>query len=286
MNHIPVLKEKVLEFLCVRENGIYVDGTCGGGGHSRYILEENDSVRLIGIDKDKKAVQDTAGKLECFDNFRIVHGGFENLKELLNDLNVTEIDGILLDLGFSTNQIESQDRGFSFVSEGPLDMRYDTGNDVTAGEILNNWSRTDLIWIFQQYGEINRPERIVGRILERRKRKKFETTTDFSTFICRFRKKRGKIHPATLFFQALRIAVNSELSALKNALSQAEEILKPSGRLLIISFHSLEDRIVKKFFANSKELKIVTKKPIVPDAAEIRRNPKSRSAKLRVAEKI
>jgi len=286
MEHYPVLKEKVLEYMKIEEGGIYVDATCGYGGHSRFILENSKNITLIGIDKDTEAVKRCGEILKEYKNFKAVCGGFENLKEILTDLGIEKVNGILFDLGFSLNQVKDPERGFGIYSEGPLDMRYDRNSSLTAAEILNRWSRTDLIRIFKDYGEIKRCERIVEKIVERRKRKKFSTTREFADFISGILQKRGKIHPATKFFLALRIAVNNELEVLKRGLSDAVEVLKSGGRILVISFNSLEDRIVKRFFKNRKGIRVITKKPIIPSEEEILKNPASRSAKLRVGEKI
>ena len=289
MEHFPVLKKEVLEWMEVRNGGVYVDATCGFGGHSLDILKEgNDkNIFLVGIDKDKKAIDLVSEKLKGYENFKIIQGGFENLKGILQKLHIEKIDGILFDLGFSTYQIKDRSRGFSFYLEGPIDMRYDRNNILTAGEIINTWSKKELIWIFKNFGEIKKPEKIVNKICDRRKNKKFETTTELSGFIFRYyHGGRKRLHPATLFFQALRIAANDELEVLKEGLIQAKEVLKQGGKILVISFHSLEDRIVKRFFRDNEEFKVLTKKPVVAERAEVIVNPESRSAKLRVAERI
>jgi len=286
MEHYPVLKEKVLEFMKIKEGGIYVDATCGYGGHSKFILENSKNITLIGIDKDIEAVEKCSEFLKEYKNFKAVYGGFENLREILKGLGIERIDGILFDLGFSLNQVKDPERGFGIYSEGPLDMRYDRNSPLTAGEILNRWSRKDLIRIFKDYGEIKNCEKVVEKIIERRKKREFKTTREFADFISSVLSKRGKIHPATKFFLALRIAVNNELEVLKKGLLEAAEVLKSSGRILVISFNSLEDRIVKRFFKNRKDIGVITKKPIIPSDEEIKKNPASRSAKLRVGEKL
>jgi len=191
-----------------------------------------------------------------------------------------------MDLGFSMNQIKDGERGFSFQIEGPLDMRYDRRNELTAGEIINRWSRKEMIWVFEKYGEIKRASKIVDAIIEQRKKKRFETTIELADFITKHYRRYGKIHPATKFFMALRIAVNNELEVLKEGLKKAVVLLKTNGRLVVISFHSLEDRLVKHFFRNNQQLKVLTRKPLLPEEKEVDVNPESRSAKMRVCEKI
>lgn len=286
MEHFPVLKEKVVEFLNLKENGVYVDGTCGFGGHSKYILETKKNFFLIGIDKDEEAISTISERLKEYKNFRPIKGGFENIKEILESIEIKKVDGVLLDLGFSINQVKNKIRGFSLYLEGPLDMRYDRSQNLTADEILNKWSMEDLKFVFENYGDIKNPEKIVKKIIERRKEKPFQTTIDFANFISKYYPRKKKIHPATLFFQALRIAVNNEICSLKKGLTQIEEILNKKGRLVVISFHSIEDRIVKNFIKKSEKLKVLTKKPVSPDRNEVILNPESRSAKLRAAEKL
>lgn len=284
--HYSVLKEEVLFWINLKEGGVYVDCTCGPGGHSKYLLSSGKNIFLFCIDKDEKMLEIAKGNLKGFKNFKIIKGGFENLKEILEKENVKMVDGILFDLGFSSLQIKDPQRGFSFHIKGPLDMRYDTNSPLTAEKILNSWKREDLIYIFKNYGEIKKCEGIVDKIIERRKKKPFADTVDFSDFICKNFRERKKIHPATRFFLALRIAVNDELECLKKGLNQAVEILKNKGRILVITFNSLEDRIVKHFLKNNEKIKVLTKKPVYPSEKEKMENPESRSAKLRVGEKI
>jgi len=283
--HYPVLKEEVLKWINLKDGGIYVDCTCGTGGHSNYLLSLGRKIFLICIDKDEKMIEIAKENLKDFRNFKLIKGGFENLENILKNENIEKVDGVLFDLGFSKLHILNGERGFSFQIDGPLDMRYDKNSDLTAYHILNRWSRIDLIYIFKNYGEIKNCEKVVNKIIERRKIKPFQTTKEFSDFICQNFKERKKIHPATRFFLALRIAVNDELNCLKKGLEGALNVLKNGGRCLVISFNSLEDRIVKKFFKEKKEIKILTKKPITPSEKEIIENPLSRSAKLRVGEK-
>jgi len=288
MEHYPVMKEKVLELLNPKEGGIYVDATSGYGGHSKYILKNSaKNIFLYCIDKDDDAIENLKRNLIEFKNFKAIKGGFENLTEILKNENVKKIDGIIFDLGFSIYQIKNPERGFSFSVDGPIDMRYDIEQNLNAKEILNKWSAKDLIYIFKNYGEIKNPERIVSKIIERRKKIEFETTREFADFISSItHRERKKIHPATKFFMALRIAVNNELEILKEGLKKAVILLKTNGRLVVISFHSLEDRLVKHFFRNNQQLKVLTRKPLLPEEKEVDVNPESRSAKMRVCEKI
>jgi 16S rRNA (cytosine1402-N4)-methyltransferase len=286
MEHYPVMKKAVLTWLNLKKSGVYIDATCGCAGHSEDILKTGKGIYLLGIDKDPDAVSSISVKLAGEKSFKCIHGGFENLKYIAETENIDYADGVLFDLGFSTKQITDKERGFSFQFSGPLDMRYDRQSKITAGEIINIWGRKDLIWIFTEYGEIRRAEKIVKKILDRRKERKFETTKDFADFIARHYREKKKIHPATKFFMALRIAVNNELEVLNRGLMQAEELVRAGGRIVVISFNSLEDRKVKFFFKNRQKLRPLTKKPVLPSKEEIEINPESRSAKLRAAEKI
>ncbi|MCM8767207.1 MAG: 16S rRNA (cytosine(1402)-N(4))-methyltransferase RsmH [Candidatus Omnitrophica bacterium] len=283
--HFPVLKEEVLKWINLEDGGLYVDCTCGAGGHSKFLLSSGKNIFLICIDKDEKMLKIAEENLKEFKNYKLIKGGFENIDKILEKEGIDKVDGFLFDLGFSLLQVRDPERGFSFQIEGPLDMRYDRSSNLTAFDIINKWQRKDLIYIFKNYGEIENCEKIVDKIIERRKRKKFETTTELSEFISQNFKERKRIHPATRFFLALRIKVNNELDCLKIGLEKTVDFLKNKGRILVISFNSLEDRIVKNFFKLKKELKILTKKPLVPSEQEIKENPLSRSAKLRVGEK-
>jgi len=286
MSHYPVMKEQVLNWLSLRDGGIYVDATCGYGGHSMYLLEAGKNIFLYGLDKDGDAVKAASQKLAGFKNFKAVHSGYENLDSLLKDEGLESVDGILMDLGFSTNQIRDGERGFSFQEEGPIDMRYDRRQGLTAGEIINTWSRNDLVWIFENYGEIKKAGKFVDRIIERRRKKRFETTVELADFLKQLCRHKTKIHPATKFFMALRISANNETEVIKDGLAKAAGALKKGGRLVVISFHSIEDRIVKRFFRDNTELAALTKKPLTADKKELAENPESRSAKLRACEKI
>jgi len=285
MVHVPVMVREVVEWMNLRRGGVYVDGTCGGGGHSAAMLDACPGIRIIGLDKDADAAAAARGRLGGRPAFEAVHAGYETLDAVLEARGVPAVDGVLLDLGFSTDQVGDPERGFSFQREGPLDMRFDRGSGLTAADIVNGADRRELARIFGEYGEIPRPERLADRIVERRKRRPFETTTDLAGFAAGALRRRPGLHPATLVFQALRIEVNRELEAVAAGLAAAERVLRQGGRVAVISFHSLEDRIVKRRFRESPGLAVLTRKPVRPGADETNANRESRSAKLRVAEK-
>ena len=280
--HIPVLGQEVVEGLGLRSGGHYLDATVGGGGHSRLMLEAVPDVQITALDQDANAIEAAQKNLAEFGNrVRFIHTNFAEFNP-----GTTQFDGILADLGVSSPQFDHPDRGFSFRLAAPLDMRMDQQQSLTAAEVINTWDEVDLANIFYTYGEERLSRRIARRIVERRP---FETTTDLAETIFHAvpRSYRyGRIHPATRTFQALRIAVNQELKVLETFLTLAPDWLKPAGRLCIISFHSLEDRIVKHQFRESEKLHVITKKPIVPTETEMEQNVRSRSAKLRVAEKV
>lgn len=297
MVHVPVLLKESIDLLKPEEGRMFVDATINGGGHSEEILKkmEQEAI-LIGIDQDEDLINSLKNKFQKEIGEKrliLINGNFKDLKNLLKD----KPDGIIFDLGMSSYHLEKSGRGFSFQKDEPLIMTYgkDWQNKLTAREILNAWSREELEKILREYGEERFAKRIAEAIAERRKLKKIETTKELTEIILRaisrmrihppkFQRKFWRVHPATKTFQALRIAVNDELDVLSKGLNQAFEILKPGGRMVVISFHSLEDRIVKNFFRQKKQEnqgEILTKKPIQPSVEEIRRNPKSRSAKLR-----
>ncbi len=285
IEHYPVLHQQVLQYLNLKKEGVYIDATCGRGGHSRYILEAEPGIFLYGIDKDAEAIKEISENLSEFSNFKAINCGFENIDKVLYEEKISQVDGILFDIGFSTNQIKNSERGFSFQIEGPLDMRYDRNNPLTAWEIINKWDRDNLLWIFQKYGEIKHARKLADAVIQQRKKKNFQTTLELADFISRYYGYRGKIHPATKVFMSLRIAVNNELQVLTEGLKKASDVLSKKGRLVVISFHSLEDRLVKKFLKENPEMVVLTKKPVVADDKELEINPESRSAKMRVAEK-
>lgn len=280
--HIPVLGQEVVEGLGLRSGGHYLDATVGGGGHSRLMLEAAPDVQITALDQDANAIEAAQKNLAEFgDRVQFVHTNFADFKPAM-----VQFEGILADLGVSSPQFDHPDRGFSFRLEAPLDMRMDQQQSLTAAEIVNTWDEVELANLIYTYGEERLSRRIARRIVERRP---FETTTDLAETIFHAvpRSYRyGRIHPATRTFQALRIAVNQELKVLETFLTLAPDWLKPAGRLCIISFHSLEDRIVKHQFRESEKLHVITKKPIVPTETEMEKNVRSRSAKLRIAEKV
>lgn len=288
--HQPVLLKEVLKFLDPRSGENFIDCTVGLGGHSLEILKNSaPDGQVLGIDQDEESLE----VLKQQHNQRLIlaRGNFAHLKKIADEKNFSLVDGILLDLGISSWQLEKSGRGISFQQTEPLDMRMDPEHsDLTAEEIVNTWSQSDLEKIFFEYGEEKFSRRIARQIVAARKIKKIKNTYELVGLIIAAypQRKIRRIHPATKVFQALRIAVNNELENLEKALPQALDILKPEGRIVVISFHSLEDRIVKNFFrdrAKDNLLKILTKKPVVPDEAEIKFNHRSRSAKLRAGVK-
>ncbi len=286
--HISVLEDEVIRYLSPQPGKVYVDATCGSGGHAKRILEETGGrCFLIGIDKDKNAIKRAEENLRKFSgSFTIIEGGFEEIDSIIKMTKTETVDGILFDLGFSTEQISEKERGFSFLLEGPLDMRYSKKTYLTAEKIINHYSMQELAGIFKEYGELKNPYNIVKKIIEKRKKSPFKTTTEFADFISHFyRSPKKKIHPATLFFQSLRIAVNNEIENLKTGLQKGWEILNKNGRMIVLSFHSLEDRVVKNFFRSRENINILTKKPVIAQDLEIFINPLSRSAKMRAGEK-
>lgn len=289
--HKSVLLDEIAGFLSPKHLGIYVDATVGGGGHAERILEESaPSGRLIGIDVDPLMLDIAKKRLGRFgERCSLIEGNYIELQEILNKLGINEIDGIIFDLGVSTEHFLDSHRGFSIAKDGPLDMRLSPRIIITAGEIINRWAPNELIEILYKYGEERWAKRIVKYIVEERRRKKIDTTGELAEIIIRaVGGRRGKIHPATKTFQALRIAVNDELNNIETVMPIAVNTLKIGGRICVISFHSLEDRIIKNIFRSlaGSGLRIITKKPVVPKREEIIANPRARSAKLRVAEKM
>jgi 16S rRNA (cytosine1402-N4)-methyltransferase len=283
--HIPVLLEEVLQNLVSIEDGQFVDATLGGGGHTYRLLEKYKQIRVIGIDADEVALTIAEEALREFkDRITLVRGNFKNVKEILQGIGVSSIDGILFDLGTSTYQIMGK-RGFSFNDDEALDMRMDIREELTAYDIVNSYRVDDLATVLFEYGEEEKSRRIARAIVEARKKKPIETAKELADIVARAKWRRGRIHPATKTFQAIRIETNHELESLKKGIESAVEVLNPGGRIAVISFHSLEDRMMKEFFRNSPALKILTKKPLRPERKEILTNPRSRSAKLRIAEK-
>lgn len=286
--HTPVLLQEVVESLKVKKNHWYVDATAGGGGHSDEILRLGG--RVIAVDQDRDAIEHLRKKYSENKHFYIVCGNFGNLKTIVQSITNDEISGVLFDLGFSSNQVEQSGRGFSFLRDEPLDMRMDLSVQQSAHDIVNRFSQEELTEIFMKYGEEEHYKKIAQEIVKERKRKKIDTSKELADIVSSVVKNRGRgIHPATRIFQALRMVVNQELENLQLGLNDAFDLLESKGRLSVMSFHSLEDRVVKqKFneFANKKMGTVVNKKPIIASVYEIKKNKRSRSAKLRTFEKV
>jgi len=287
--HVPVLLEEVMSLLSIREGGIYVDGTVGLGGHAAEIMSRlGAGGRLIGIDRDEEALRYAGARLG---NGRVIlrKGNFSMIGEILRELSIDAVDGILFDLGVSMFQMRDRTRGFSFASDERLDMRMDAAGPVTARDIVNSASESDIERILREYGEERQARRIAGAIVNRREKESIDTCSDLADIVARTVRRRGRIHPATRTFQALRIEVNDELGELSHGLEASVAVLKSGGRLCVISYHSLEDRIVKQFMrAQDRDgtVRILTKKTVKPTLRETRMNPSSRSAKLRGAERV
>ncbi|MEA3272099.1 MAG: 16S rRNA (cytosine(1402)-N(4))-methyltransferase RsmH [Patescibacteria group bacterium] len=291
--HVPVLLEEVIKYLNPKSGDNFIDCTVGDGGHTIEILKKIlPDGKILGIDFDKEAIETAKSQIEeeGLNKKRIifVQGNFADLAEIVRGVGFKNIKGIFLDLGLRTEHLEKSNRGFSFQKDEPLDMRFGGKypNQPTAAEIINSWPKNELGKIFKEYGEERRCWQIAEEIVRKRKKKRILTTRELADLALEvYGGQRGKIHPATKIFQALRIVVNDELENLKKVLPQAVELLEKNGRIAVISFHSLEDRIVKQFI-RANNLKKLTKKPITSSEEEINKNPKSRSAKLRVAEKL
>lgn len=286
--HIPVLVKEVVELLCLNSEGVYVDATLGCGGHSEEILKKlNGKGMVVGIEIDKEVLEIAKERLRNYKNFIPIKGDYKEMKNILKKLNIEEIDGVLFDLGVCIYHLVSEKRGFSFLKEGPLDMRYDRTKTLTAEYVVNNFSEEKIFQIIRDYSEERYARRIAREIIRRRKEKRITTTSELARIVkIAYPKKRYRIHPATRTFQAIRIFVNDELNNLKKGLEEATSLLKKGGRIGVISFHSLEDRIVKNFFRENLSLVPVNRKVITPTDTEIKENPRSSSARLRVAEKI
>lgn len=311
--HIPVLVNEVLRYLVERpeqqvaasrgagsvaparsqgrlpEERRFIDGTVGQGGHAEQLLASLPGCRLLGFDRDPVNLSIARRRLERFsDRVTLIHDSYANAPKYAYVHGFAEVDGVLLDLGFSSAHVDEPERGFSFAHEGPLDMRYDRGGEATAESIVNSWSADELARLFRVYGEEPAARAVAKAIHDARKTVRITTTLQLAELVASVIRRRGKTHPATRVFQALRIAVNDELGELERALPAFVELLKPGGRMAIISFHSLEDRMVKRFVSTQegKALRTLTKHVITPSEEEIRSNPRARSAKLRVAERI
>ena len=306
--HEPVMLAEVLQWMNVRQDGVYCDGTLGGGGHSAAILEASGgTARLYGIDRDETAILAASEKLKDYPGFTAIRGNFHDAKRLLAEAGAGPLDGVLLDLGVSSPQLDTAERGFSYHEEAPLDMRMDRSQGITAAELLNTADEKELAGIIRDYGEEKWAVRIARIICEHREQKPFETTSDLvravDAAVPKAVRRKEDGHPARRTFQAVRIAVNDELKPLEQALKDLTDCLKPGGRICVITFHSLEDRIVKRCFRQLENpcicppkapictcgrkpvVKVLAGGAVAPTAEETERNPRSRSAKLRAAEK-
>ena len=302
--HLPVMAAEVVEFLVTRTNGGYVDCTVGAGGHARYILNNAPEGTLLGLDLDAAAIEMTATELAVFgERVTLVRGNFSDLATIAHEHGLREVDGVLFDLGFSSVQLDDPSRGFSYRSEGPIDMRLDAAGAMSAGVLLSRVSERELARIIFEFGEERRAHPIARSIIAAREEGRLETTFDLAAAVLATKPAR-KNKTLSRVFQALRIAVNGELDNLSAGLAQAVDVLRPGGRVAVISYHSLEDRMVKRHFVRCERpctcprdlpecvcgkkptLKIVTRRVVTPGDAEVAANPRARSAKLRVAEKL
>ena len=301
--HRPVLAAEAIELLAPHPGSLILDGTCGGGGHAEAILRTGADV--LALDQDPDALEFARARLTDFGGrVTLRHANFREAGSILDELGIGQIGGAILDIGVSSRQLENADRGFSLMRNGPLDMRMDPRRDLTAAEVVNSYSEEELIRIFRELGEEPAARRIATQIVKLRKETPFRETLALAKAVEKIVARHGRRHPATQVFQALRMEVNDELGALEQGLVSLTSRLEPGSRIAVITFHSLEDRIVKNFFRERSrewldrpewpeprrnpdfELKLITAKPIEPDAIEQRANPRSRSAKLRVAERI
>lgn len=306
MKHIPVLLKETLEMLMTDGSGIYIDGTLGRAGHSLEILKQlSPKGRLIGIDRDVEAIQQAGEKLNAFgDQVQLIHGNFADMKTLCAEIGVTAVDGVLLDLGVSSPQLDVAERGFSFGKDGPLDMRMDQTRGRSAADWVNEEDEQMLADVIYRFGEDRDSRRIARAIVMARENGRIERTLELAGIVEKAKGgRRGPTHPATKTFQALRMAVNAELESLEKGLDVALSMLKAGGRLVVITFHSLEDRMVKEFFKrhtvkreslqqggerlvfDEPAVRLITRKPLTATNDELKENPRSRSAKLRVAER-
>lgn len=303
--HKPVMLSECIEGLNIKPEGIYVDGTMGGAGHSIEIAKRlTNKGLLIGIDRDEEAICVAKKRLSMFSNIKFVHDNHDNIKKILENLNINQVDGILLDLGVSSYQLDERSRGFSYIGDGILDMRMDKSQTLTAKDVVNNYSQEELYEIIHEYGEEKFAKPIAKKIIEYRKQKQIERTDELVKIIEKvLPKRKGEGHPAKRTFQAIRIEVNNEIKPLYNTVIDSIDLLKTGGRLCILTFHSLEDRAVKNAFVDSigkctcppglpycmcgakSKGKIITKKPILPKESELQENSRSKSAKLRIFEK-
>lgn len=293
VKHRPVMLKEILEYLDLKPGNVIVDCTIGLGGHSEEILKKiSPGGRLIGIDRDSESLALTEQRLKKInDCYKLVWDDFRNLNKIMSDLEIEEVDGIIFDLGVSSYQLENPERGFSIKSDGPLDMRMDRKSFISAYDLVNSLSEKEISSILKTFGQEHCHNRIANILVKQRNRSPIATTRQLTDVVMQAMsyRQRSRIHPATRTFQAFRIAVNRELEALEIVIEKSINLLKTHGRICVISFHSLEDRVVKhKFreFAKAGVLKLFTKKPLMSQAEEVSGNPRSRSAKLRVAKKL
>ncbi len=304
--HRPVLVEEVVGLLVVESGGVYVDATLGGGGHAEAILRSlSPQGRVVGVDRDPEAIAYAADRLAAFrERFTAVQARFSELREALAAQGIDSVSGILFDLGVSSHQLDTPSRGFSFDKPGPLDFRMDSRSPLTAADVVNTWSERDLAEVLWKYGEERRSRKIARAIVTARQRRRLETTADLVDVVRSVTPAPHRAKTLARVFQAIRIVVNEELDELEKGLAVALDLLKPGGRLVVIAYHSLEDRIVKQFFKREEphcicppeqpvctcgrpgRLRILTRKPVVASDEEVRQNPRARSARLRAAEKL
>lgn len=305
-NHKSVMLKECIEGLNINPDGIYIDGTMGGAGHSKEIAKRiSKKGLLIGIDRDEEAICVAKERLKEFQNVKFIHNNHDNIKEIIEELEIKAVDGILLDLGVSSYQLDERERGFSYIGNGILDMRMDKSQKLTAKDVVNNYTEENLAKIIFEYGEEKFSRPIARKIVEHRKEKNIETTKELVDIIEEvLPRRKGEGHPAKRTFQAIRIEVNNEIKPLYNTVMNSIDSLKPGGRLCILTFHSLEDRAVKNAYIDASgkcicppglpycvcgaisKGKIITKKPVLPSDREIQENSRSKSAKLRIFEKI
>ena len=289
MYHIPIMPSEVSNHLISNPEGLYIDATFGGGGHSSYLLKQYPLIKILAFDWDDSSQAQFLKQEENFaGRLNFIRDNFANIGSRITEMNIKKIDGILADIGFSSKHIDDMDRGFSFNSDF-LDMRMDLRNNLDAKTVINSYPQDELADIFYQYGQERFSRPIAKAIFERRRKGKINSSLELADIIRSVKYRRGKIDPATQVFQALRIFVNDELSNLQKLLSLAPDLLNPNARLVIIDFHSLEDKMIKINFRENEKAgvyKILTKKPVCASEKEIRENPRSRSAKLRAVKKI
>ena len=307
-SHVSVLLQECMDALCIKPDGIYIDGTAGGGGHSHEIASRLESGKLIALDRDMSAVAAASARLEKFgEHAQVVHSNFSEMAQVCRELGIEGIDGVLLDLGVSSYQLDTADRGFSYMADAPLDMRMNREDKLDAYTVVNTYTEQMLKKIIYDYGEERFAPRIAQRIVQEREKQPIRTTGELVSIIkaaMPAAAKDGGHHPAKRTFQAIRIEVNGELSVIEPTIRDAVSLLKPGGRIAIITFHSLEDSLVKQTFASLASgctcprdfpvcvcgkkplVEVISRKPILPSEQELKINPRSRSAKLRVAEKL